>query len=81
MRSLLLIVAAATAPLAVHAWGDVGHRTVGYLASKYLSDSAKDWANELLKNDQGFDISDAAVWADVVKHKRPYTAEWHYIGM
>jgi hypothetical protein len=61
-------------------WGDVGHRTVGYLAEKYFTDEAAQWANNLLANNNGWDISDAAVFADQVKHKRPYTAGWHYIG-
>ena len=61
-------------------WGDVGHRTVGYLAEKYFTDEAAQWANNLLANDNGWDISDAAVFADQVKRKRPYTAGWHYIG-
>lgn len=62
-------------------WGDVGHRTVGYLAEKYFTDQAAQWVSTVLQNDQGYDISDAAVWADAIKHGRPYTAVWHYIGM
>jgi hypothetical protein len=61
-------------------WGDVGHRTVGYLAQKLLTDEAAQFTSNLLENENGYDISDAATWADVVKHKRPYSAAWHYIG-
>lgn len=61
-------------------WGDVGHRTVGYLAQHYLTPEASSWVNSLLSNENGWDISDAATWADAVKRKRPYSAEWHYIG-
>jgi hypothetical protein len=61
-------------------WGDVGHRTVGYLAQHYFTSQASQWVNTLLSNENGWDISDAATWADVVKRKRPYSAGWHYIG-
>lgn len=65
---------------AVLGWGDVGHRTVGYLAQHYLNTQASAWVNSVLANENGYDISDAATWADVVKHRRPYSASWHYIG-
>jgi hypothetical protein len=61
-------------------WGDVGHRTVGYLAQHYLTPQASSWVNSLLANENGFDISDAATWADVIKRRRPYSSGWHYIG-
>ncbi|KAG4440570.1 hypothetical protein IFR05_003937 [Cadophora sp. M221] len=56
-----------------------GHRTVGYLAKKYLTDSANKLFEKVLENPNGWDFSDAATWADVVKRKRPYTATWHYV--
>lgn len=63
-----------------HAWGDVGHRTVGFLAQHYLTPQASQWVNSLLANEDGFDISDAAVWPDEIKRHREYTADWHYLG-
>jgi len=62
----------------VLAWGNIGHRTVAYLAEKYLDAGATTYVAALL-NDQ--DISDAAVWPDQVR-KTPefkYTAPWHFI--
>jgi len=50
-------------------WGDVGHRTVGYQAQRYFTDEADQWAEGMLANDNGWDISDAAVFADTVKRK------------
>ncbi|KAL3496119.1 phospholipase C/P1 nuclease [Aspergillus germanicus] len=64
----------------VAGWGDVGHRTIAYLAERFLTDRGAQFANDLLTNNRGFDISDAAVWADTVKRKRPYTRPWHYIN-
>jgi hypothetical protein len=65
----------------VASWGDVGHRTVAYLAEKFFTEHGAQFANDLLANDQGFDISDASVWADTVKRNRSYTQPWHYISM
>ncbi|KAF2269120.1 phospholipase C/P1 nuclease [Lojkania enalia] len=65
----------------VHGWGELGHRTVAYLAEKYLTSAASDMVSSLLANDRGYDISDAALWADTVKRRPGYThtREWHYI--
>ncbi|KAF2502307.1 phospholipase C/P1 nuclease, partial [Lophium mytilinum] len=65
----------------VYSWGELGHRTVAYLASKHLTTDASELVNTLLANDQGWDISDSAIWADVIRHRNGYThsAEWHYI--
>ncbi|KAH7310013.1 S1/P1 nuclease [Rhexocercosporidium sp. MPI-PUGE-AT-0058] len=60
-------------------WGDVGHRTVGYLAKKYLTDSANELFEGILANPNGWDFSDAATWADTVRNRRPYTSTWHYV--
>jgi hypothetical protein len=65
----------------VRCWGDLGHRTVAYLAQKYLTEEAAQYLDEVLANDQGYDFSDAATWADTVKRGRPYTKEWHYVGL
>lgn len=67
----------------VHGWSELGHRTVAYLAQKYLTDEASKLVNSLLENDQGYDISDAALWADSIKRRPGYThtAVWHYIGI
>ncbi len=61
-------------------WGDLGHRTVGYVAQRYLSTQASAWVGQVLANEDGYDISDAAVWADAIRHRRPYSAGWHFIG-
>ncbi|OCK74962.1 phospholipase C/P1 nuclease, partial [Lepidopterella palustris CBS 459.81] len=62
----------------VYSWGDLGHRTVAYLAQKYLTNDGAQLVSNLLG---GEDISDAALWADTIKRRHGYTftAEWHYI--
>jgi len=63
-------------------WGNVGHGTVAYLAQKYLTENTASYLAQLLVDEQGeaIDYFEAAIWADEVKHGRPYSAEWHYIG-
>ncbi|KAM7215673.1 S1/P1 nuclease [Rhypophila decipiens] len=80
MHSIITWGLLAAAPALVTAWGDVGHRTVGYLAEKYFTPKAAAIYTELLANDQGYDISDAATWADTIKPKMPWTKPWHYIN-
>lgn len=61
-------------------WGDVGHRTVAYVAEHYLTEEGSKLVDELLPHNENFDISDAGTWADEQKQKRPQTEPWHYIG-
>jgi len=61
------------------AWGGLGHRTVGYLAQKYFDDNAVAYFEKVIHPSNAFDISDAAIWADGVRYKRPYTSGWHFI--
>jgi hypothetical protein len=63
-------------------WGDVGHRTVAYIAEHYLTEKGTGLLNDLLPKKDRFDVSDAAIWADKIKHwGRPETAPWHFVGM
>jgi hypothetical protein len=62
-------------------WGDVGHRTVAYLAEKYLTKPGAQLVEDLIAPNDEFDISDAAVWPDKIKFQRPFSRNWHYIGM
>jgi len=79
MRFDVIAGLALAVPVA-NAWGDVGHRTVGYLAEKHLSPKAAALVGGLLVNDRGFDISDAACWADTVKRSLPWSRGFHFIS-
>lgn len=62
------------------AWGSFGHRTVAYLAEKYLTRAGYAYVEAVLQDQGRYDISDAAIWADgSVKRRVPETAHWHYI--
>ena len=54
--------------------GTLGHRTVGYLAEMYFTHDASRLAQQLSSNDKGYDISDAALFADKIRLHRPTTA-------
>ncbi|KAJ5949920.1 hypothetical protein N7454_001504 [Penicillium verhagenii] len=64
-----------------HGWGDVGHRTIAYIANEYLSDQNKDLLDSLLPRTKNYDISDAAIWADLIKRKRPQNKTWHDVDV
>ncbi|KAF2199179.1 S1/P1 nuclease [Delitschia confertaspora ATCC 74209] len=77
LTTLLFLSATKT----VHSWGELGHRTVAYLAQKRLTPAAQNLVDGLLADDQALDISDAAVWADSVRKTPGYyhTGGWHFI--
>lgn len=64
----------------VACWGGLGHRTVGYIAQKHFTDEAAQLFESLIQPTDSFDISDAAIWADGIRHNRGYTEGWHFIG-
>ncbi|OCT45251.1 Nuclease PA3 [Cladophialophora carrionii] len=65
----------------VLAWGEHGHRTVGYLSQMYFTAEAENLFNKLVQPNDDFDISDGAVWADTfaTQSKMPWSKPWHYI--
>ena len=65
----------------VMAWGELGHRTVAYLAAMYFTPEAESLFNTLVNPTETFDISDGAVWADGfgVQHRMPWSKAWHFI--
>lgn len=61
-------------------YGDVGHRTVAYVAEKVLTNETDAYLKDILANNFGYDFGDAANWPDHIKYRMPWTKEWHYIG-
>lgn len=75
---LLLLLTLTTLIPPTLSWGSLGHRTVAYLASSYLTPTAETYVSTLLNNQ---DISEASLFPDKVRHMPlfNYTAGWHYI--
>jgi len=61
-------------PLAA-CWGELGHRTIAYLAHHHLTPQTQTWLNQTLN---GEDISTAAVWPDEIKNKTKYGSRYAY---
>lgn len=80
VKSTLALVGVLSIALQARCWGSLGHRTVAYVAEKYLTVEGSEYLNTLLQ--QGEDISDAALWADEIKRQREwgFASAWHYIG-
>jgi hypothetical protein len=66
-------------PTLIASWGNLGHRTIAFLAEKYLTPPGHSYVQRLLKDQ---DISDAAIWADSYKYTPPglHTSSWHFIN-
>lgn len=83
MRSHNLLLLSVTTGVVVTAWDPFGHQTVGYLASKYFSESAVSHLTALIGlSDDHFDIGDAAAWADTVRDRDglPWSKNWHFVN-
>lgn len=61
-------------------WGKTGHRIVGEIAQRNLSQEASKGVKELLGND---DLSRVATWPDEIRSdkKFDYTSPWHYVSI
>ncbi|OQV06883.1 hypothetical protein CLAIMM_11397 [Cladophialophora immunda] len=79
MKSSLLILLCLVSK--AFSWGELGHRTVGYLAQMYFTPKAESLFNELIHPTEAFDISDGAVWADnwSTQTRMPWSKPWHFI--
>lgn len=73
--SLLFIV-----PFSSFAWGVLGHRIVGEIASQYLTAKARAEIQKILGPES---IAISANWADFVKSDSTYDylSSWHYINL
>ncbi|KIW87963.1 uncharacterized protein Z519_11548 [Cladophialophora bantiana CBS 173.52] len=78
MKTFLFLLCLASRVLS---WGELGHRTVGYLAQMYFSSEAESLFDELVRPTESFDISDGAVWADdrKVQGRMAWSKAWHFI--
>jgi hypothetical protein len=80
MRSSGYIISALTFVNSALAWGELGHRTVAYIAYSQLTEPTRKYVDNVLALKKGEDISDIAIWADAVRREKKYSAPWHYIG-
>ncbi len=78
---ILLLLLSTTANLwaAVPPWGKTGHRVVGEVAQKYLSNKARKAVEDLL---DGETLAEVANYADAIKSDPAYRSysPWHYVN-
>jgi hypothetical protein len=79
-RKLLIIGVLFYMPLQCAAWGVLGHRIVGEIASLYLTPKARKAVMEILGNET---IAMTSNWADFVRSDPSYNylGPWHYINI
>ena len=61
-----------------HAWGDVGHLVIGYVAAAELSPRAEREVRQLLGRES---LARTSLWADAVRAERPETAPLHFVNI
>lgn len=74
------ILALPVAPFAA-AWGSMGHYTVAYIASNFVSSSTESYFQELLGDSSSDYLANVAIWADSWRYttEGSFSAVYHYI--
>lgn len=78
--TVILALAAATAPFPASAWGPEGHQIVGRIAELHLTPEVARAVSALL-NGARISSSDVANWADEIRRGRQETAPWHFVDI
>jgi hypothetical protein len=85
IRRLLAALVFGCIATPVFAWGAMGHRLVGDLASDELTPAARKAVAELLAGEKEPTLGSIASWADDVRANDPVlgkkSAPWHYVGI
>lgn len=81
MRSTLSITTIASIISAVHAWGDLGHETVGYIAQNFVKANTQSWAQSILGDSSSDYLANVATWADTYKYTSAgeFSQPFHFI--
>lgn len=76
----LTLLSAAALPGAM-AWGAMGHETVAYIASNYVSSATKSYFQDLLGDTSADYLASVAAWADSYRYTTAgkFSAPFHYI--
>jgi hypothetical protein len=63
------------------AWGTLGHQTIAYLASNFVSASTETYFQTLLNNNTDAYLAGVATWADSYRYTEEgkYSAVLHFI--
>lgn len=82
MRPPAAAAAVLSLPLAAHAWGELGHATIAYVAQNYLTPSAASWAQSVLGSTSSSSyLASIASWADDFRYEagNAWSAPLHFL--
>jgi len=81
MKLTVLTLTCAVLLSPVHSWGTLGHTTVAFVASNFVSPDTKTFFQTLLKNDTDLYLANVATWADSFRYTAAgrFSAPLHYI--
>ncbi len=79
-RTILIIILVAVLPYSASAWGVLGHRVIGEIASLHLNARAAKEIRRILGNES---IALASTWGDFIKSDTAYDYlyNWHFINI
>lgn len=81
-RSLLPAVLAVAAQLQCsHAWGNMGHETVAYIAQSFVASSTATYCQNILGDTSSSYLANVATWADSYRYTSAghWSSPLHYI--
>ncbi len=84
--TLLLVISSVLLPAQLYCWWETGHEVVARLAAARLTPAAQTRVAKLLgvadtKEAVANALSQASIWADVIKKTETETASWHFIDI
>ena len=81
MRGAALSIGLLTLAPSTLAWGTVGHQTVAYIASDFVSAKTKSWAQKILGDTSDDYLAKIATWADSYKYTSAgsFSEPFHFI--
>lgn len=78
--SITLLSLLSAAP-AVLAWGNLGHQTIAYIATDFVTSETKSWAQKILGDTTTSYLANYATWADTFKYTSAgsFSEPFHFI--
>lgn len=81
-RSLLQAAVALAAQLqCTHAWGNMGHETIAYIAQSFVASSTATYCKNILGDTSTSYLASVATWADLFRYTSAgrFSAPFHFI--
>jgi hypothetical protein len=80
MKAFPLLVPLATIQC-VQAWGTLGHTTVAFVASNFVSSTTQNFLQDVLHNTSSTYLAEVATWADSFRYTQAgrFSAPFHFI--